>query len=118
MSEPADDPFSRLEAAFVEISGLLERLRRQIDVTADPVLVDLLAELRGYPAPATSGAREEYSEIAVPFRLATEGGTLSFYSTTTVFGTPVDITLSELALETFFPADEATFTRINQMKAG
>ena len=33
---------------------------------------------------------------------------LSFFSTTTVFGTPLDITLSELAIESFFPADAAT----------
>jgi hypothetical protein len=44
----------------------------------------------------------------MPFRLATASGILSFYSTTTVFGTPVDVTLSELALECFFPADHAT----------
>jgi len=44
----------------------------------------------------------------VPFRLTTQQGTLSFISTTTVFGTPLDITLSELALESFFPADART----------
>jgi hypothetical protein len=46
--------------------------------------------------------------VVVPLRLTTDDGVLSFISTTTVFGTPVDITLSELALETFFPADAAT----------
>jgi hypothetical protein len=46
--------------------------------------------------------------VVVPFQLATDAGTLSFFSTTTVFGTPVDITLSELAVEAFFPADAAT----------
>ena len=44
----------------------------------------------------------------VPLRLATEHGALALFSTTTVFGTPVDVTLAELALETFFPADQAT----------
>jgi hypothetical protein len=44
----------------------------------------------------------------VPLRLVTDAGVLSFFSTTTVFGTPVDVTLSELALEAFFPADEVT----------
>jgi hypothetical protein len=44
----------------------------------------------------------------VPLKLRTEAGVLSFLSTTTIFGTPVDVTLSEIALETFFPADEAT----------
>ena len=44
----------------------------------------------------------------MPFKLITDAGTLSFFSTTTIFGTPVDITLSELAIEAFFPADPAT----------
>jgi MmyB-like transcription regulator ligand binding domain len=44
----------------------------------------------------------------VPFRLITPAGVLSFLSTTTIFGTPVDVTLSEIALETFFPADAPT----------
>lgn len=91
-------------------SHLLERLRRQIDVTADPVLTDLLQELCAYPAPAGNGPAkdDDYAGVVVPLRLVTEAGTLAFFSTTTVFGTPVDITLSELALESFFPADAAT----------
>jgi transcriptional regulator with XRE-family HTH domain len=90
---------------------LLDRLRQQIDASGDPVLVDLLVELRGYPAPERSAPRAgngDFTKVAVPFRLATDAGVLSFFSTTTVFGTPVDITLSELALECFFPADRAT----------
>jgi transcriptional regulator with XRE-family HTH domain len=94
-------------------SHLIERLRHQIEVTADPVLADLLREISDYPAPgATSShphaAEQEFAGVVVPFRLVTEAGILSFLSTTTVFGTPVDITLSELALESFFPADAAT----------
>jgi transcriptional regulator with XRE-family HTH domain len=92
-------------------SHLLARLRRQIEVTADPVLEALLDELCGYPAPGESdenGGAGEYAGVAVPFRLATEQGVLSFISATTIFGTPVDVTLSELALESFFPADAAT----------
>ena len=88
---------------------LLLRLRRQIDITADPVLVDLLVKLSRYPAPsdADAGETQVQVEVAVPFRLATKAGVLSFISTTTVFGTPVDILLSELALESLFPADAA-----------
>ena len=81
------------------------------------VLVDLLAELRAYPPPAGDGQEARtsrgYAGVAVPFELRTEAGVLAFISTTTVFGTPVDITLSELALETFFPADEATARVMN-----
>jgi transcriptional regulator with XRE-family HTH domain len=90
-------------------SHVLARLRRQIEATADPVLEELLNELCGYPAPAeVAGDNEEYAGVVVPFRLITEHGVLSFISATTIFGTPVDITLSELAVESFFPADAAT----------
>jgi transcriptional regulator with XRE-family HTH domain len=91
---------------------LLERLRRQVDVSADPVLVALLAELRGYPAPGTvsrtAATHGQLAGVVVPVQFVTQSGTLSFFSTTTVFGTPLDITLSELALEALFPADTAT----------
>ncbi len=99
---------------------LLERLRHQIEVSADPVLSDLLDELAAYPAPAGATAHapvrsHEHAGVVVPFRLITDAGTLSFISTTTVFGTPVDVTLSELALESFFPADAATADALRKM---
>ncbi len=89
---------------------ILERLRHQVEVTADPVLSELLAELRGYPvnAPRSAGHMGENSSIVVPLELATETGTLRLFSTTTVFGTPLDVTVSEIAIESFFPADEET----------
>ena len=87
---------------------LLTRLRHQIDVTSDPRLIRLLRELRDYPAPAEAHPEPDAAAVIVPFRMTTEGRTLSFFSTITVFGTPVDITLSELALEAFYPADAAT----------
>jgi transcriptional regulator with XRE-family HTH domain len=89
---------------------IVSRLRRQIDLTADPVLESLLAEIRSYgPPEGTSEPRAtDCGGIVIPFRLRTASGELSFLSTTTVFGTPVDVTLAEIALETFFPADTAT----------
>lgn len=92
---------------------LLARLQRQIEVCGDPVLAALHDELAAYPPPCGAGhaAPDEgtdLNQIAVPLRLNTKLGVLSFYSTTTVFGTPVDITLSELAIEAFFPADAQT----------
>ncbi len=97
---------------------LLARLRRQIEVSADAVLINLLEELSSYPV-HTQGkdlkaAAIDYAGVAVPFQLTTEMGVLSFLSTTTVFGTPVDITLSELALESFFPADARTTDRLTE----
>ena len=51
----------------------------------------------------------------MPFRLAAGDAVLSFISTTTVFGTPIDVTLSELAIEAFFPADDATAAALRAM---
>ncbi len=97
-------------------SHLLSRLRRQIDVSADATLVELLKELSEYPAPAhTAEPAPSAVSFAVPFRLATDAGVLSFISTTTVFGTPVDVTLSELAIEAFFPADPATAAALRSL---
>ena len=82
---------------------LLMRLRQQIDVTADGELIKLLDELSGYPAPgggkAPRAAEDEYAGVVVPLRFNTDAGVLSFFSTTTIFGTPVDVTLSELAMK-------------------
>jgi transcriptional regulator with XRE-family HTH domain len=100
---------------------LLERLRRQIEVSADPKLAELLKELQGYPVPRGSPRKAgagELAAVAVPFQLVTDAGTLSFFSTTTVFGTPVDITLSELALECFYPADAATVQALQDLAGG
>ena len=87
---------------------LLARLRQQVVVSADPVRAALADELRAYPAPSELHAEVTEAAVVMPLVLATPAGTLSFITTTTVFGTPVDITLSELALETLFPADAAT----------
>ncbi len=90
---------------------ILERLRQQIGVTGDPDLAALrddLARLAGPGGPLEAAPAEAAASIAVPLRLRTPAGDLSLISTTTIFGTPVDVTLSELALETFFPADEPT----------
>jgi transcriptional regulator with XRE-family HTH domain len=95
---------------------LLARLRRQIEVSADSVLAELFKELTEYPAPAhTAEPAAGGVAFAVPFRLATDAGVLSFISTITVFGTPVDVTLSELALESFFPADTATAAALRHL---
>ena len=101
-------------------SHLLERLRRQVEASADPGLTELLAELEGYPAPGADGAdrprRDLYDAgVVVPLRLRTEAGLLAFFSTTTIFGTPVDVTLAELAIESFFPADAETAEALRRL---
>jgi len=98
---------------------VLARLRRQIEASADPILSELLNELSSYPVLKSENesapSEIDYAGVAVPLQLSTHHGILSFLSTTTVFGTPVDITLSELALETFFPADAFTSDCINRI---
>ena len=89
---------------------LLTRLQQQIDRSGDPQLVALREELAAYPSRAVLGGTHDFAGIAVPLQLRVDGidAPLSLISTTTVFGTPVDVTLSELALECFYPADERT----------
>ncbi|QND47446.1 helix-turn-helix transcriptional regulator [Rhizobium lusitanum] len=97
---------------------LLERLRQQIAASGDPTLSALLKELSAYPAPPAhrpNPTDRDYAGIAVPLELITDAGRLSFISTTTVFGTPVDVTLSELAIESFFPADQRTADVLREM---
>jgi transcriptional regulator with XRE-family HTH domain len=101
-------------------SHIFERLRHQVQVTGDSALASLLEELRSYPVPDGCDERLEGEMLGVlmPFRFRTPQGTLSFISTTTIFGTPVDVTLQELALETFFPADETTAQALRQLAVG
>jgi len=90
---------------------LFERLRRQIEVSGDGRLTALLHELMAYPAgDAVPGDADtdDLGGLVVPLRLRTAAGELSFIGTVTVFGTPVDVMLSELAIESLFPADAHT----------
>jgi transcriptional regulator with XRE-family HTH domain len=87
---------------------LLDRLRSQHEASGDPELLALIAELEGYPAPPADPDVTEHGGVFVPLVLDLGGRRLSFVSTTTVFGTPVEITLSEIAIEAFFPADAET----------
>jgi transcriptional regulator with XRE-family HTH domain len=97
----------RIENLAAWRAHLLDRLARQVSHTADPALAALHDELSAYPAPP----RDEPScdpGITVPLVLRAGDRTLRFFSTTLVFGSPRDVLLSELAIETFLPADDAT----------
>lgn len=98
---------------------LFERLRQQVAATDDPVLVALLEELRGYPdGDPSRRADGEHLGVALPLQMrAQDGSVLSFISTTTVFGTAVDVTVQELTLETFFPADAPTAQALQSLAA-
>ncbi|KNZ30966.1 MAG: XRE family transcriptional regulator [Methylibium sp. NZG] len=99
-------------------SSIFERLRQQVRATADPVLAAMLDELQQYPGPTQGSDMSldgELLGVVVPLRLATPLGMLNFISTTTVFGSPVDLTLQELAVESFFPADDATAQALRRL---
>ena len=87
---------------------LLERLQRQMVATGSADLKSLYDEVSSYPGPRAAPAAGVAGQIAVPLRLRTDGGELAFISTVATFGTAVDITVAELAIESFFPLDEAT----------
>jgi transcriptional regulator with XRE-family HTH domain len=93
-------------------SHLLARIQRQVDLTADAGLAELRKELAGYSAPDPVNDRpvrdSEVAGLLVPLRIKARVGAHTWFSTTTVFGTPVEVTLSELAIESFFPADRET----------
>jgi transcriptional regulator with XRE-family HTH domain len=99
---------------------LLDRLRRHVALTADPRLAALHAELEGYPGPeppAGTNGGHRAGDIVVPLRLRGPGGReLRFFSTIATFGTAVDVTVAELAIEAFFPADEETAGALREMR--
>lgn len=97
---------------------LLSRLAHQIEISADATLSELMTELKGYPTvPGSNAGARDGNEIIVPVRLRIRAGVLSLFSTTLVFGSPLDITLSELAVETFFAADAATADLVRSLSA-
>jgi transcriptional regulator with XRE-family HTH domain len=104
---------------------LIERLARQIAVTADPQLIALMDECSAYPLPdgadeppETAPGHELAGQIAVPLRLRIDGQELTFISIVATFGTAVDITVAELSIESFFPADTATAEAVRAFAGG
>ncbi len=92
---------------------LLGQLRRLVLLTGDPEVVRLQEEVTAYPNIAALGGRHhrppaDDPALLIPWRLEVGGVLHSYFTTLTSFGTPQDITLAELAIELFYPADEAT----------
>jgi transcriptional regulator with XRE-family HTH domain len=89
---------------------VLGRLRRQAAIAADPALARLYDELRGYPCdePTPEVEFPAAGDVVTRLRLRDGACELSFFTTIATFGTPLDVTVSELAIESFFPADPAT----------
>ena len=87
---------------------VLTRLHRQAQATGDQRLADLHDELMAYPG-GQSDKPPAATDVAVPLRYRSQDEEeLSFISLTTILGTPMDVTVEELAIESFYPADDAT----------
>lgn len=101
-----------------ELSGhLLARLDREIAASADPELQALADELRGYPGVVEAPVPEPpASQLFTPFALRSDSGELRFFTSIATFGTALDITVSELSIESFFPADEATAAALRSVQ--
>lgn len=92
---------------------LLGQLHRLVVLTADPDAAELEQEVMQYPNVAALGGRHHRQtsddpDLLVPWRLEVDGVVHSYFTTLTSFGTPQDITLAELAVELFYPADPDT----------
>src|SRR5581483_5562592 len=98
---------------------LLERLRRRIVRGGDTSLAELYDELRGYPCDQPEPAVDLPGPggVYAPLRVRHRGRELAFFSTIATFGTPLDITVAELAIESFFPADAATAAALRAEQA-
>jgi transcriptional regulator with XRE-family HTH domain len=118
-----DGVASRIRNLVELREALLARLEHEIAITGAPELIALVDEVRRYPVAArsrTEGSRPApiARSVAIPLELEVGDDVLAFYSATTVFGTPVDITVSELAIESFFPADAATAAYLRRQADG
>ncbi|WP_416898918.1 MAG: helix-turn-helix domain-containing protein [Minwuia sp.] len=100
---------------------VLQRLAREAAQSGDPEIAALAEEVRAYPTPPRARiqrppATPRYGGIAIPLELKTpDGGVLSFLSATTMFGSPVEISLEELMIESFFPANAETAAAMQAM---
>jgi transcriptional regulator with XRE-family HTH domain len=92
-------------------SYLVGQLRRLMTLTNDPEIAELLEEVSRYPTVAALDSANQANDepaLLVPWTLRLGDDELSFFTTLTTFGTPRDITLDEVAVELFYPADEPT----------
>jgi transcriptional regulator with XRE-family HTH domain len=95
---------------------LLDRLARQAAASGDPALGVLHEELAGYPGADPAQTHDlSVADVATPLRLRGEDGELAFISTVTTFGTAMDVTVAELSIEAFFPADEQTAAAMRRL---
>src|SRR5262245_21433868 len=95
---------------------LLERVARDARTSGDPALAVLHGELADLPAPGPVQTLDRaFGEIAVPLRVRHGELELAFLSTRTTFGTAVDVTVAELSIESFFPANRETAAAMSSL---
>jgi transcriptional regulator with XRE-family HTH domain len=91
----------------------LRRLERQLRLTGDPAVSGLIEELSSYPGPDPADVPESEHDVFVPLRVrGPKDEELSFFGTIATFGTAVDVTVAELSIESFFPADATTIAAL------
>jgi len=95
---------------------LMQRLRRQAAITGDPELERLYEELATYPGVSVEVPAEDRAanDIVLPLRMRAGNRELAFFSTVSTFGTAAEITLAELTIEAFYPANAATAAHLLQ----
>jgi transcriptional regulator with XRE-family HTH domain len=115
------DGAARRIANFTEWSRhLLRRLEREIAMTGDPHLAALYEEFLSYPGVYRDDGPLplDPGDIVASLRVRHDDGELSFFSTVTSFGTPLDVTVADLTIEAFYPADRDTANRLPALLAG
>ncbi|MFH9983140.1 helix-turn-helix domain-containing protein [Streptomyces sp. NPDC017179] len=98
---------------------LLMRLQRRVELTAEPGLAELYRELSAYPGGGgpSRPPRTDHADLALPMRLRYQDMELSLICTIATFGMPLDVTVAELAVEAFLPADGPTGELLNRLHA-
>ncbi|WP_443052653.1 helix-turn-helix domain-containing protein [Streptomyces sp. JV176] len=109
---------------------LLDQMGRQLALHRSPALRELYEEVAAYPPPEPrgepgavaaetvgAGAVEAVPLLALPMLIEHDGRILSFVSSISTFNTPMDVTVAELAIETFVPADPGTVAYLASLTA-
>ncbi len=98
---------------------LLTRLQRRVELTAEPGLAELYQELRAYPGGGEPSRppRTDHADLTLPLRLRYQDMELSLICTIATFGMPLDVTVAELAVEAFLPADGLTGELLTRLHA-
>jgi hypothetical protein len=98
---------------------LLAQMERQIALYRSAALRELYEEVAAYPVPESGPDPQEPADavpyVALPMQIEHQGHVLSFVSSISTFNTPMDVTVAELAIETFLPADPATVKDLHSM---